>query len=111
VAYSFSPRLGVDLGTYYVSAQLTDSAGGKTSLSGLTDVLLRGAYQLKPDVAVLTVSINLPTGQKTISSSQALLANGLSTDLVPFPVMNFGTGFSVTTGIALAQPVGPWALG
>ncbi len=110
-AYPASPRLTLDAGTYFVSAQRTDATGGTTSLSGLTDVVVRGAYQLKPDVAVLTVAVNVPTGQSTINLNQALLANALASDLVPFPVASFGTGFSLTTGIALAKPAGLWAIG
>lgn len=111
LAYPASPRLTLDAGTYFVSAQRTDAGGGKTSLNGLTDVVVRGAYQLKPDVAVLTVAVNVPTGQSTINLNQALLANALASDLVPFPVANFGTGFSLTTGVALARPAGSWAIG
>ena len=110
-AYPASSRLTLDAGTYFVSAQRTDASDSKTSLSGLTDVVLRGAYQLKPDVAVLTVAVNLPTGQSTINLNQALLANALASDLVPFPVASFGTGFSLTTGVALAKPAGAWAIG
>lgn len=111
VLFPVSPRLSLDAGAFGVSAQVTDSAGNKTTLSGLTDVLLRGIYQLKPDAAVLTVSVNLPTGQKTISANQVIVASAVASDLVPFPVVSFGSGFSVTTGVALAAPVGPWALG
>jgi hypothetical protein len=104
------PRLALDAGTYYVSAQRTDASGAQT-ISGLTDVIVRGAYQVKPDVAVFTFAVSLPTGQKTLSGEQRQIASAMSTDLVPFPVTNLGTGFSVTTGLAWATPVGPWALG
>jgi hypothetical protein len=110
LAMPIGSRLNVDAGTYYVSAQRTDASGSQT-INGLTDVILRGAYQLKPDVAVFTFAVNLPTGHKTLSGDQVAVASAVATDLVPFPVSNFGTGFSVTTGLAWATPVGPWALG
>lgn len=111
LVFPVSSRLTIDAGTNVVSAQRTDSAGGSVKLSGVTDVVVRGALQLKPDVAVFTVSVNLPTGHRTLGSNQIGLASALATDLVPFPVTNFGSGFGVTTGLALAAPVGPWALG
>lgn len=109
-ALPLSSRLNLDAGAYYVSAQRQDSASSQT-ITGLTDVILRGAYQLKPDVAVFTFAVNLPTGHKTLSGDQVAVASAVSTDLVPFPVTNFGSGFSVTAGLAWATPVGPWALG
>lgn len=109
-AMPLSSRLNLDAGTYYVSAQRQDSASSQT-ITGLTDVILRGTYQIKPDVAVFTFSVNLPTGHKTLRGDQVPVASAVATDLVSFPVSNFGTGFSVTTGLAWATPVGPWALG
>jgi hypothetical protein len=103
-------RLNLDAGTYYVSAQRTDPSGQQT-INGLTDLIVRGAYQVKPDVAVFTFAVSLPTGTKTLNFNQRQIASAMATDLVPFPVTNFGTGFSVTTGLAWATPVGPWALG
>jgi len=104
-------RVTIDAGTYFVSATRTDQSGASTSLSGLTDVILRGAFQLKPDIAVLTVSLNLPTGLGTLDSTQRPVASAAGSDLIPYPVQNFGSGFNVTTGLAFATPVGPWAIG
>jgi hypothetical protein len=104
-------RITLDAGTYFVSAQREDSLGSKATVSGLTDVVLRTAIQLKPDVAVLTVALNLPTGQGSLTAAQDSVARVVATDLIPFQVANFGTGFNLTTGLAFATPVGPWALG
>lgn len=106
-----SRRIAFDVGTYFVSAKRTDEADSSTTISGLTDVVIRSAFQLKPDVAVFTLSVNVPTGKKTLDGNQDLIARNVATDLIPFPVSNFGTGFSVTSGLALAAPVGSWALG
>ncbi|MGZ5861579.1 MAG: tetratricopeptide repeat protein, partial [Croceibacterium sp.] len=67
-------RLNLDAGTYYVSAQRTDASGSQT-INGLTDVIVRGNYQLKPDVAVFTFAMSLPTGQKTLDASQRQVAS------------------------------------
>lgn len=104
-------RVTVDAGTYFVNAERQDSAGGSATISGLTDLVLRTAIQLKPDVAVFTLALNLPTGQGSLDAGQDSLARSVSSDLIPFQVANFGTGFNLTTGLAFAAPVGPWALG
>ena len=104
-------RVTFDIGTYYVSAQRKDDAGATATISGLTDVVVRTAIQLKQDVAVFTISANLPTGQHELTTAQNVVAGNFATDLVPFPVSNFGSGVSVTSGLALAAPVGSWALG
>jgi len=111
VVWPASPRLSFDLGGRWASATRTDSVGAKTTLSGLTDIQVRGIYQLVPDLAVLTVSANLPTGTTKISDQQLLTAGAIASDLLPFPVANFGSGFNLTTGLALAVPVQGWALG
>ena len=104
-------RVTFDIGTYFVSAQRKDDLGASATISGLTDVVVRTAIQLKPDVAVFTLSANLPTGKHELTNEQNTVAGNFATDLVPFPVSNFGSGMSVTSGLALAAPVGPWALG
>ena len=104
-------RITLDAGTYFVHADRVDSLGTKATISGLADLVLRTAIQLKPDVAVLTIAVNVPTGQGSLSAAQDSVARVVATDLIPFQVANFGTGFNLTTGLALATPVGPWALG
>ena len=111
IALPVSSRFTLDAGTFYVSAQGQDSAGNTRTITGLTDVIVHGAFQLKPDVAVFTFALNLPAGHKTLTADQQSIANAVATDLVPFPVTNFGSSFSMTTGLAYATPVGPWALG
>jgi hypothetical protein len=110
VVWQASPRLSFDLGGRYATATRKDSATSAT-ISGLTDIQVRGAYQLVPDVAVFTLSANLPTGKTKITNGQLLTAGAIASDLLPYPVSNFGSGFNVTSGLALAVPVGGWALG
>jgi hypothetical protein len=106
-----SRRLSMDAGAYFVNAQRTNEGGASGTVSGLTDIVLRGAWQVRPDVAVFSVSVNLPTGKETLSADQLLVAGAVATDLIPFPVTSFGSGLSVTTGLAYAVPLGAWALG
>lgn len=111
VTVPLSRRVSFDLGSYYVSATGKDVSDNSSDISGLTDVIARGVFQIKPDVAVLTVAFNLPTGTATLDTTQVTVVGATATDLIPFPVQNFGSGFNVTTGLALAAPVGAWALG
>jgi hypothetical protein len=104
-------RLTLDAATYVVSARRTDDSGVSTTLEGITDVMVRAGFQLWPDVAVLTMAVNLPTGTETLTGDQLLVAGAAATDLIPFPVSTFGTALNVTTGLALAAPVGGWAVG
>jgi len=110
VMWAASPRLTLDLGGWYASASRKGDSATST-ISGPTDVQLRGVYQLVPDLAVLTVAVNLPTGKTKLASDQLLTAGAIASDLIPYPVVNFGTGFNVTSGLALAVPVSGWALG
>ena len=111
VLWPASPRLSFDLGGRWASASRTDSSGAKATISGLTDIQLRGIYQIVPDLATFTLSVNLPTGTTKITDQQLLTAGAIASDLLPYPVANFGSGFNVTSGIALAVPVSGWALG
>jgi hypothetical protein len=111
VLWSATPRLSFDLGGRYASATRKDEGGGSNSISGLTDIQARGTYQLVRDVAVLTVAANLPTGTTALTDSQVPVAGVIASDLLPFPVANFGSGFNITSGVALAVPVAGWAVG
>jgi hypothetical protein len=103
-------RFSFEVGTYFVNAQMTSGTTDE-SISGLTDVIVRTAWQLKPDVATLTFSASLPTGQTEFTQQQLTIAGNVSSDLIPFPVTTFGTGFTATTGLAVAVPLGSWAMG
>lgn len=103
-------RFSFDVGTYFVRAE-RKAIDSNSTVTGLTDLVLRSAYQIKPDVAIFTLAINVPTGKHQLTNQQNLLAGNVATDLIPFPVSNFGTGLSVTSGLALAKPIGSWAMG
>jgi len=106
-----TPRLSFDLGGYYASATRKGSNDSSATISGLTDIQVRGVYQIVPDLAVLSVSANLPTGTSKLKDNQLLTAGAIASDLLPYPVANFGSGFNLTSGLALALPVGGWAIG
>lgn len=114
LVYPVSQRLSFDIGTRYASAtrEAVDSSGTFTStVSGLTDTQVRAVYQVLPDVLVFTLTANLPTGESTIREDQVGTIGAIAHDLIPFPVSSFGSGTSVTSGLAWAVPLGGWALG
>lgn len=111
VIWPITRRITIDLGSRYARATRTDEADSSTSISGLTDTQARAVLELVPDVLVLTVAANLPTGKTELTADELPVAGTVASDLIPFPVSNFGSGFNATTGLALAVPVGAWALG
>ncbi|HET7040493.1 MAG TPA: hypothetical protein VFI13_00675, partial [Gemmatimonadales bacterium] len=103
-------RLSFDLGTFYATTSTTTTTGGSHSVTGLTDVQLRGAYTLGRDAAVLSVLVNLPTGVK-FDSADAVSAGAAASNFLLFPVNSYSNGLSVTSGVGLAKRVGEWGIG
>ena len=113
VMYSPSVRLAFDLGIRYASATRTpsDTAAAKGTVSGPTDLQVRGVYQVVPDAVVFTLAANVPTGKTKLTADELPAAGAVASELIPFPVSSFGTGANVTTGLAVAVPVAGWAVG
>jgi hypothetical protein len=111
--WTATPRWAFDFGVRYASATRTPETAGqsKATVSGLTDTQVRAIYQLVPDVVVVTLSANLPTGKTKLTSDELVAAGVMASDLIPFPVASFGNGANVTTGVAVAVPVAGWAVG
>ncbi|MFQ5704010.1 MAG: hypothetical protein ACE5HT_08310 [Gemmatimonadales bacterium] len=104
-------RLFVDLTANYAHTRLRWLDGTETNLSGLTDSQLRFSYTLGRDLAVVSTSINLPTGKSSISSQQLTVLRSTAQDFLPFPVSNYGTSAGVTGGWVVARRVGDWSIG
>jgi hypothetical protein len=104
-------KASVDLTTHYASGRLETYAGATETLSGLTDTQVRLLYSVSRDRLVGSVSLNLPTGENTVSASQFQVAGAVGANYLSFPVPNFGTAFGVTGGLAYAQRAGAWNLG
>ena len=84
--------------------------GRVSVLNGLVDTRLHFSYMASP-WAILTLGVNLPTGNVTHDSEEAVVASVLSSDILGFRESNWGTGTYVTTGVATARRVGSWGLG
>lgn len=101
----------LDVTSNYALTEVEGTNGVVERLDGFTDTQLRGTLTLGRDVAVLSVSINLPTGVATVEQNQLTVLGNTAQTFLPFAVANYGSGFGATSGLALARPFGAWNLG
>lgn len=104
-------RMSLDLTTHFASANVSTYGGESESLTGATDSQLRLLYTLGRDRAVASISVNLPTGRRSVSTSEFQVAGAVGSNYLSFPVSNFGTAFGVTAGLAYARALGAWNAG
>lgn len=104
-------HISLDLTTHVAGANVSIDSGPSASLTGLTDTQLRLLYTLTRDRAVASLSLNLPTGMHSVSTSEFTVAGAIGSNYLAFPVSSFGTGFGLTAGAAYAVPAGAWNLG
>ena len=102
-------QMSLDLTTHIAHNEVS----GPTSqtFTGLTDTQLRLLYTLGRDRSVASLSVNLPTGKNSFSTTQFTVASSMSSPFLSFPVSSLGTGFAVTGGLAYTVPTGGWNLG
>lgn len=110
VAAPLGKRLSVDLGTWYATTFVGQN-GSHESFSNITDTQIRGTYVLGNDALVASVMINLPTGPETTSLKSFGVAASSASNFLLFPVNTYGSGFSLTPGLAGAVTAGDWNLG
>ncbi|HEV8150903.1 MAG TPA: hypothetical protein VGP61_12015 [Gemmatimonadales bacterium] len=110
VALSFG-RFRVDLGSAFVSTELSRSDASHHRVDHVTDSQLRAAYTIGRDAVVATLLLNLPTGLRYGSAKDYAVVGAVSPSVLAFPVASYANGFSVTTGVAAAVPTGFWSLG
>ena len=104
--------MSVDLTAHYANAKTNGGGGGPDqTLSGLTDTQLRLLYTLNRDRLVASLSINLPTGQHALTTEQFGVYEAIGSNYLSFPVVDFGTAFGATGGLAFATPAGAWNVG
>jgi hypothetical protein len=103
-------RFSLDLGTFYAMTSTTTSSDGDHSVSGLTDLQIRGAYTLGRDAAVVSLVMNLPTGVK-FDGTDAITAGAAASNFLLFPVNSYSNGLSATGGVGIAKRVGDWGIG
>lgn len=104
-------RFSFDIGTTYAVTTVALPGAGNQSFSDFTDTQLRGSYVFGNDAFVASLMMNLPTGKKTTTLSGFGVAASASSNFLLFPVNTYGTGFSITPGLAAAATAGDWNLG
>jgi hypothetical protein len=104
-------RLSVDVSTSYVGSSLETSSGTEETISGLTDTQVRFLYTVRKDRLATSLSFNLPTGQRSVSTSQFAVSGAVGSNFLAFPVAALGTAFGVTGGVAMAARAGTWNVG
>ncbi len=104
-------HMSVDLTTHVVSGRITSYGGPQERLSGLTDTQLRFLYTIGRDRVVASLTMNLPTGKRSVSTSQFQVVGAMGSNYLSFPVSSYGTAFGATAGLAYARRLGGWNLG
>lgn len=104
-------RFSFDAGVYYASTTRALRDGSSLTVAGFTDTQVRAAAVIGRDVAVATLLINLPTGASGLTPSEYSVLSAASSSFLAFPVNAYGSGPSVTAGLATAVPSGSWNLG
>jgi hypothetical protein len=102
-------QMSLDLTTHLAHNEVTGAT--TQTFTGLTDTQLRLLYTLGRDRAVASLSVNLPTGKHSFTTSQFVVSSSMSSPYLSFPVSNLGTGFALTGGLAYTVPTGGWNLG
>jgi hypothetical protein len=111
VIVPLSSDLTVDIGTRWAYTRLTSYSGAPEDLSGLTDTELRLGYMIGRDAAMASLVASLPTGRRTVSSDKFAVVGALGSDFLTLPVSSYGTGTSLTGGLAAARRLGGLNLG
>lgn len=102
-------RLSFELYSAWAEGRVEQSST-VLKLSGPVDTNVKASYQASP-WAVVSVGVNLPTGNASHSGEEAVVASVLSTDLLGFREATWGTGFAVTSSVASATTAGGFGLG
>lgn len=111
VILPFGERFTVDVSSSYANVRVTTPGLATSSINGLTDTQIRGNIAFGDNLGVITVGVNLPTGQYTVPNGQAEAAGQIGNDFLVYPVSSMGNGLAATGGIAIARPIGDWNLG
>lgn len=110
VGVPIGKRASIDIGTYYASTSVK-AGDNDESISGFTDTQLKLSYVFGNDAVVASVAVNLPTGQEKTDQTEFFTGASVSSAFLLFPVNSYGTGTSVTPGLAAATTMGAWNVG
>lgn len=104
-----SDALTFDLFTAWAEGRVEQS-GATATMSGLVDSSIKASFAATP-WALVSVGVNIPTGNSAHNDEEAIVANILSTDLYGFREATWGTGLAITSSIATAAQAGGFGFG
>lgn len=102
-------RFLLDFYTAWAEGQVEQN-GATLSLDGFVDTQVKVSWRATP-WAVVSLAANIPTGNESHTDEEAVVAAVLSSDLFGFREATWGTGFSLTSGIATATRFNEWGVG
>lgn len=88
------------------SNSLTDINSDKTTLTSLNDTRLTGDYYFPNRVAVIGVSLNLPTGKKKLTEEQYAILLSLADNSRKYVERRLGQGFNIGAEAFVRPQVG-----
>jgi hypothetical protein len=107
----FSDRFNMDISTSYANSQVKTPGIESSSITGLTDTQVRGNFTIGDNAAIITLGVNLPSGQYKVPDGQQIAAGQIGNDFLIYPVTSMGNGLAATGGVGFAQALGSWNLG
>lgn len=107
----FTERFTMDVSTAYAVSDVIAGGQSVSSIKGPTDTQVRGNYAFADQTVILTVGLNLPTGQYTIPEGQTEAAGQIGNDFLNYPISSMGNGLAGTGGVAFARAIGDWNFG
>jgi hypothetical protein len=111
VVLPFGERLSVDVSTAFATSTVKADGATESEISGLTDTQIRANLRLASERVLLTLGLNLPTGQYSVTEEQQEAAGQIGNDFLYYPISSMGNGLAATGGIAYARPMGDWNVG
>jgi hypothetical protein len=111
VIVPFNERFNIDISSSYANSQVKVPGVATSTITGLTDAQIRGNLTLGDNAAVITLGMNLPSGQYKVQNAQQAAAGEIGNDFLIYPVTSMGSGLAATGGVGFAQTLGTWNLG
>lgn len=111
VLLPFGEKFSMDVSTAFATSTVKADDSTASEISGLTDTQIRANYRIGADNVLLTVGVNIPTGQYSVPADQQEAAGQIGNDFLYYPISSMGNGLAMTGGVAYARPIGNWNFG
>ncbi len=113
VTYSMAlgSRFGVDVITSPFVSVIEQTDKENVYYYNLSDTFVRGSLMLGNNLALLTVGVGVPTGETSLETKELAMAGLAANRPLNNPVASFGSGSSISVGLAVAQEVNSWVVG